>query len=74
MTNAHKYKDDSQETRIALLEQSTGHIAQTLLRIESRLDRIESEVKSDFKWLLGTMILFSGVLLATMAHGFHWIG
>jgi hypothetical protein len=73
MSNSQKYLHDSQETRIALLEQSIGHITQTLLRIEARLDRIETEVKSDFRWLLGMMIVFSGVLMGTMAHGFHWI-
>jgi hypothetical protein len=29
---------DSHETRIALLEQSIGHIAQTLLRLEKNMD------------------------------------
>jgi hypothetical protein len=36
--------NDSHETRIALLEQSIGHIGQTLLRIESRIDNLDKSL------------------------------
>jgi len=45
-TSKHITTNDSHETRIALLEQSIGHIAQTLLRIESRIDNLETSLNS----------------------------
>jgi hypothetical protein len=43
MNSSQKYNklNDSKETRIALLEQSIGHIHQTLIRIESRIDGLD---------------------------------
>ena len=38
--------NDSHETRIALLEQSIGHIGQTLLRLESKIDNLDSSLNS----------------------------
>ena len=38
--------NDSHETRIALLEQSIGHIGQTLLRIESRIDKLDARIEN----------------------------
>lgn len=65
--------------KVALLEQSIGHINQTLIRIEKRLDKIDDQfnefrrdVKSDFRWMIGLMIGFGSGLSAVMAHGFHW--
>lgn len=37
------------DTRIALLEQSIGHINETLVRIEKRLDDVENEMKIGFR-------------------------
>jgi hypothetical protein len=83
MTISPKHPNDSHETRIALLEQSIGHVSQILLRIEARMDRIESRIdKIDLRmdkiesrlWnLTFIMITFSAALLTTMAKGFHWI-
>jgi hypothetical protein len=57
----------SEETRISLLEQSIGHINETLIRMEKRFDNLESLSWSHFKWMLGTMIAISltmtGILL-----------
>lgn len=46
MTTSQKHikTNDSHETRIALLEQSIGHIDQTLMRIESRIDKIDDRI------------------------------
>ena len=44
------------DTKIALLEQSIGHINETLLRIEKKLETVDSDVKSNFKWILGIFI------------------
>lgn len=68
-------KPHSQETRIALLEQSLVHVNDTLTRIEKKLERveerfdkiddrfekIENKIDSNMKWLigLGVSILFS---------------
>lgn len=40
--------NDSHETRIALLEQSIGHIGQTLLRIESKIDNLEIRLNNRY--------------------------
>jgi len=38
----------TEETRIALLEQSIGHINETLIRIEKRFDSLENDIKQGF--------------------------
>ena len=73
----------TEETRLALLEQSSCHIQETLRRIEDkfdridvrfnkvddRLDRLSERVDANFKWTMGVMItLFSG-LYATALGG-----
>ena len=56
------------------------------LLFESRLTKVETtldnmgknindnfrEIKSDIRWLLGMMIMFSGIILGLMGKGFHW--
>ncbi len=37
------------------------------------LDRLRSEQRADFRWLLGIMLAGFGGLLGVMAHGFHWL-
>lgn len=58
------------KVKVALLEQSIGHINQTLIRIEKRLDgfdnqfavmgsefkEIRRDMQSNFKWTIGMMI------------------
>ena len=39
-------KDNQVNTRVALLEQSIGHINETLLRIEKRFDKIDDKLES----------------------------
>lgn len=46
MSTSQKHSHDSEQTRIALLEQSIGHIDQTLLRIESRINNIDVKVEN----------------------------
>ncbi len=42
---AHQIGGDmSNDTRVALLEQSIGHINQTLLRIEQKVDKLDDKV------------------------------
>ncbi len=61
------------ETRVALLEQSIGFINQTLIRIEKRLDsmdsKFESKIDRNFYWTLGAFAAMFGI----MAHGFGWV-
>jgi len=70
-------KDD---TRIALLEQSIGHINQTLIRIEKRLDTMDAKIDArfdslnnriwnNFLWIIGGFTAILGIL----AHALHWI-
>ncbi len=66
------------ETRVALLEQSIGHINDTLIRIEKRFDKIDiqfndvrkefkdirKEMKSDFRCLFGLNVGLSAFTVA----------
>ncbi len=60
------------ESRIVRLEVMIENINQTLIRMENKLDKIESNMQSDFRWLLSLMILFAGILCGLIAKGFHW--
>ena len=71
------YDDD---TRLALLEQSIGFLNSTLVRFEHRFDqldnkieKLESRIDSNFKWLLGIIIAGFGGLFGIIAHAQHWI-
>jgi hypothetical protein len=46
-----KMKNPSQETKIALLEQSIGHINQTLMRFEKKIDSLDDKVDKKFNTL-----------------------
>ena len=79
------YQLDTETTvKVALLEQSIGHINQTLMRIEKtmengfasleeKIQRVDSKVDSRFLWLLSFGIAGFTGLAGVMAHGFHWI-
>lgn len=45
-TNYKHHNNDSNQTRIALLEQSIGHIDQTLMRIESSIEKMDKSLNS----------------------------
>lgn len=67
------------QVRLALLEQSIGHIGETLQRIEGRLNQIEGKIDkfdsrlwTNFYWLLGTIFTVSAGLAGIMAQGFKW--
>jgi len=70
--NAHKKehstytKNDSHETRIALLEQSISHINETLMRIENRLDKLDNRL-----WQI-IFLISSSVIGLVLAKIFHW--
>lgn len=56
-----KIKDNySDETRIALLEQSITNINDTLVRLEKRFDQLDYKIDSNNKWTLG---LISGLYI-----------
>ena len=63
-----KEKNHDNDIKIAILENTNGHIQQTLIRIEQRLDKMESKIEnglsevkkegmSHFRWLMGTIIV-----------------
>lgn len=45
-TQKHHNNNDSNQTRIALLEQSIGHIDQTLMRIESSIEKMDKSLNA----------------------------
>jgi tetrahydromethanopterin S-methyltransferase subunit G len=69
---AHKQTED---TRLALLEQSIMNINQTLNRMETRFDRLENKMDTGFKdvnsrlwtsflWMLGLYASTIGIVLS----------
>ena len=63
----------SNDTRLALLEQSINHINETLIRFEKRFDNLDQKIDtfhslswSQFKWLMGTLI---GVGITVLLRG-----
>jgi len=61
------------EARVAVLEQIVKDTKDILVRLDTRMDRMEDRQVSDFKWLLALGLGGTGFLFATMAHGFHWL-
>jgi hypothetical protein len=58
--------------RLAVLEEIAKNTKATLERIDRRLDTIETNQRTDFRWLLGIIPGGYVGLLGVMAHGFHW--
>ena len=83
MTAEKMHKNYSEETRIALLEQSINNINDTLIRFEKRFDQIDSkfssmhsENKTHHRWTMGGIfglyaIFFSASLglIIKLIHG-----
>lgn len=81
------YKNDN-EVKIAVLENSVGHIFQSLERMEKSIERLSENVNQRFDsvdkkfesisnriWTIFFWLLGSmGLLGAIMARGFHWLG
>jgi hypothetical protein len=66
------------ESRVAVLEQIARTTTASLERIERRIDALAAEHRSDFRWLLGTMLggfatmlVAYGAMPGATAHGFH---
>jgi tetrahydromethanopterin S-methyltransferase subunit G len=73
----------SEEARIMLLEQKNDDFNQTLLRIEKRLDSLDTKldaqnnkIDSHFRWTIGLIFgLYAtsfGVLLGAVGKAYHW--
>ncbi len=60
-------------TRLALIDQSLGHITQTLISIEGTLTRMEMKIDSNLKWMLSVYFAGFGALFGMIAHIQHWI-
>lgn len=67
------------ESRMTKVESAIEHINANIEKLENSIEKLEKnltdgfrEVHAELKWLLGLMIVFSSVILAIMAHGFHW--
>lgn len=58
--------------RLAVLEEIAKNTKATLERMDRRLDAIETNQRTDFRWLLGIILGGYVGLLGVMAHGFHW--
>ena len=61
-------------------EQQAVVMERRMNRMDDRMDRLETAMTSQFRWLLGTIFGLAGLtvtgfgaLLGVVAHGFHWI-
>jgi predicted RNase H-like nuclease (RuvC/YqgF family) len=76
--NTHKVLErldsrmDQLDARMHRLDARMDQFDTRMNRIETRMDRVEDRQNSDFKWLMGFAIGSTGLLFATMAHGFYW--
>ena len=61
------------ESGVAVLEQIARTTTASLDRLERRTEAIATELRSDFRWLLGIMLGGFGAMLGVVAHGFHWL-
>ena len=73
MSSASKFeaspmKYNNLETRIALVEQSTGHIAETLIRLENKMDSGFKKMDDKFEKLDKEIKLFDSRLWTN----FYW--
>lgn len=87
MTKDKNIYPNSIDTRVALLEQSIGHINQTLIRIENELKDFKMDIKGEIKglkeefkdqkkWAWAQFVFLFGAitgLAAVTAHGFRWL-
>jgi hypothetical protein len=79
MSNASE-KDHSNDTKIAVLENTNVHVVESLHRIERRLEIMESNFNSRidridnrlWQLMFFTIAGFAGVL-GLIAHAFKWI-
>lgn len=70
---------NSIDTRVALLEQSIGHINETLIRIEQEIKDFRHDIKDDMrdlkKWSWTHFVFLFGAITGlgiVVAHGFRW--
>ena len=61
------------EARVARLEAGMDHVVRDLADVKADLRAFRTETHTNFRWLLGAMAAAFFILLATMAHGFHWL-
>ncbi len=76
MTNIAKKENEvfiDHEQRITRLETNNINVTQILLRIDSRLERMESKIDSNFKWMIMFFIGGYSTLVGFIMRGFHWI-
>lgn len=67
ISNLTKY-DLLFESRLTKVETTIDHVNESLKDLKHDV----KEIRSDFRWLFGLMILFAGSLLGLLAKGFHW--
>ena len=65
-------KMNDAEPRRAVLEEIAHSTKATLDRIDRKLESMQADQRSDFRWMLGVMLGGYVGLLGVVAHGFHW--
>lgn len=76
------HANDSNTTRIAILETTVSHINETLIRLETAMTKgfgesraetgsIRREMAIQFRWVMGTLVL--GYIFPIISRLLHWI-
>lgn len=76
MTNKTEKLYTQEELRLALLEQSNVGILETLKRIDSKFEKLETKIDSHFHWVMGSVsalyLALFGILVTALAKSLKW--
>ncbi len=68
------------ERRLDLMDKRMDRLEERVGRLEHRVEVVDTSHRSDFRWMMGTMLGGFGIMLGgfgtilgVMAHGFHWL-
>jgi hypothetical protein len=60
--------------RVARMETHIEYMRLDIAELKGGMKDLRTELRTDFRWLLGLMVAGFGSLLGVMAQGFHLIG
>ena len=61
------------ESRLTRVESISEKLAETIKENKADSNELLKEMKSDFKWIMGIVILVQGATLGALVKGFEWI-
>lgn len=61
------------ENRFDQVDKRFDQVNKRFDHLESRIEKLDARIDSNFKWIIGFIVLVFLGLLAIIAHGFKWI-